>query len=73
MWLHNETVFWDLGDMVLDFFVIFYFLRGLVHGVGMKKKGILAEKLWAECSLAWYWNEYSEVLGRGGEEICLLW
>ena len=72
MWLHNETVFWDLGDMVLDFFVIFYFLRGLVHGVGMKKKGILAEKLWAECLLAWFWNEYSEVLGRG-EEICLLW
>lgn len=72
MWLHNETVFWDLGDVVLDFFVIFYFLRGLVHGVGMKKKGILAEKLWAECPLAWYWNEYSEVLGRGAE-ICLLW
>ena len=72
MWLHNETVFGDLGDMVLDFFVIFYFLRGLVHGVGVKKKGILAEKLQAEYLLAWYWSEYSEVLGRG-EEICLLW
>lgn len=69
--LHSETVFGDLGDVVLDPLVIFYFLRGLVHGVGMKKKALLAEKLQAEYLLTWYGNEYSKVLGgRGKKSVC---